>query len=313
MNRKCSVVTIGVFDGIHRGHAAVLRKVAQTAEKKGLQSIAVTFDPHPLKILYGKHSASSLISLKHRVRLIRELGIGRVFIVKFNKKIANMPPEKFIRDIIIRLLRAKEIFVGEDFCFGKGAGADAAKLRFIGKRLGIKVSVVRHVKKRGRIISSSLIRDLVKTGRIDEVPVLLGRPYSILGTVVSGSKLARSLGYPTANINPHHEAIPTSGVYAVKVKFMGKFYKGVMNIGTRPTFYNHGKDKEPSLEVHIFDFDKRIYGTDLEVIFVKKLRDEKRFKTMESLIEQIKRDEIQARKVLSSFPSNKRQRRCFGG
>lgn len=296
---KHSVVTIGVFDGVHIGHKAVIKKVAMRAKALGANSAVVTFDPHPLKVLSPRHFIPSLISLKHRIKLIKELGIDKVLVMKFDKRMAGMPPAKFIKDIIIKKLNAEEIFVGEDFCFGSRAQADVNALKAIGKRFGLKVNVIRHIKQRGVPVSSSAIRRLVINGIINKASELLGRPYSILGTVVSGSHLGHLLGYPTANINPHHEAIPPSGVYAVRVKFKGRPYKGVMNIGTRPTFYDHGRDKEPSIEVHIFDFNERIYGKDLEIIFVKELRGERKFKQIDSLIEQIKKDSRQARMVLS--------------
>lgn len=294
-----SVVTIGVFDGVHIGHKAIIKKVAMRAKMIGLKSVVVTFDPHPLKVLRPRHFVPSLISLKHRVKLIKDIGIDNVLVMKFSKKIASMPPEKFVNDIIIRRLNAKEIFVGEDFCFGKGAKGHVDILKAIGRMKGLKVNVIQHVKKERVIVSSSLIRRLVVNGQIDKVSRLLGRQYSILGTVVGGSKLARLLGYPTANINPHHEAIPPGGVYAVKVRFKKKLFKGIVNIGVRPTFYDHGRDEEPSIEAHIFDFGYRIYGLDLEILFVKKLRNEKKFKTIDSLVEQIKKDERIARRCLA--------------
>lgn len=294
-----SVVTIGVFDGVHIGHKAIIKKVAMRAKMIGLKSVVVTFDPHPLKILRPRYFVPSLISLKHRVKLIKALGIDNVLVMKFSKKIASMPPEKFVNDIIIGRLNAKEIFVGEDFCFGKGAKGHADVLKAIGQMKGLKVNIIQHVKKEHVIVSSSLIRRLVVNGQIDKVSRFLGRQYSILGTVVSGSKLARLLGYPTANINPHHEAIPPGGVYAVKVRFKKKLFKGIVNIGVRPTFYDHGRDEEPSIEAHIFDFGYRIYGKDLEILFGKKLRNEKKFKTIDSLVEQIKKDERIARRCLA--------------
>src|SRR3989338_3161092 len=299
MSIKNSVVTIGVFDGVHIGHKAIIKKVAMRAKRIGAKSVVVTFDPHPLKVLRPRHFVPSLISLKHRVKLIKELGIDNVLVMKFSKKIASMPPEKFVNDIIIRRLNAKEIFVGEDFCFGKCAKGRADVLKAIGQMKGLKVSIIQHVKKERVIVSSSLIRRLVVSGQINKVSRLLGRQYSILGTVVGGSKLARLLGYPTANINPHHEAIPPCGVYTVKVRFKKKLFKGIMNIGVRPTFYDHGRDEEPSIEVHIFDFGYRIYGKDLEILFVKKLRNEQKFKTIDSLVEQIKKDERIARRCLA--------------
>jgi len=298
MSQKRSVVTIGVFDGIHIGHEAVIKEVVKTARASGLRSVVVTFDPHPMKILNKKHFVPSLISLKHRVDLIKRLGVDKVLVVRFNKRIADLSPEKFIEDIAIRKLAAKKIIVGEDFCFGKGAMAGVEKLGRIARMYSVGLKVVKPVKKDSHIVSSTIIRRLIIEGAIGKASRLLGRPFSILGTVVSGTRLARTLGYPTANINPHHEIMPPSGVYAVKVKFRKRTYKGVMNIGTKPTFYDHGRDLEPTIEVHIFNFHERIYGRDLEITFICKLRREKKFNTIDSLIKQIKEDEAAARALL---------------
>ena len=295
---KRSIVTIGVFDGVHIGHRAVIKEAVRRAGAAGLKSVVVTFDPHPLKVLGARNAPPSLISLKHRIRLIRGLGIDRVMVINFNKKLASMSAGKFVKDLIVKRLCAAAIVVGEDFCFGRGASTDARRLRDIAKKYSVGVKIVKHLKKNGHIVSSTIIRRLVVGGYIKEASALLGRPFSILGTVVGGAALARTLGYPTANINPHHEAMPPSGVYAVRVKLRGRVYNGVMNIGVKPTFYDHGRDKEPSVEVHIFDFRERIYGRDLEVSFVRKLRPEKKFNTIDSLIEQIKRDESKARNIL---------------
>lgn len=298
MKDKGSVVTIGVFDGVHIGHKAIIEKVVKKARQTDRRGVVVTFDPHPLKALHSKHFVPSLISLKHRIDIIKGLGIDEVIVMKFNKRMANLSPERFIEDILIKRLGAEEIIVGEDFCFGKGGCAGVKELKEITGRRSIKVRVVRPVRKNSHTVSSTLIRRLITEGRIDEASRLLGRPFSILGTVVSGTRLARTLGYPTANVNPHHEVMPPSGVYAVKVRFKERLYKGVMNIGIRPTFYNHGHDKEPAIEVHIFNFNEKIYGRDLEINFVRKLRDEEKFNTIDSLIEQIKMDEVMARAVL---------------
>ena len=298
MNKKGSIVTIGVFDGVHVGHQAVIKRAVKKARSYGLKSIVVTFDPHPLKVLDPLHFIPSLISLDHRIGLIKKSGIDEVFVLKFNKRMANISPERFVEDVIIKRMHAREIVVGKDFYFGKGASAGVEKLREIAEKRSVKVEIVKPVRKSSRIVSSTIIRRLVLEGRIREAEQLLGRSYSILGTVVSGTKLARKLGYPTANVNPHHEAIPPSGVYVVKIKSGGRTYGGVMNIGVRPTFYDHGHDKEPTIEVHIFNFHKKIYGKDLEIRFVRKIRDERKFKTKDRLIEQIEKDERSAKALL---------------
>ena len=303
---KRSIVTIGVFDGVHIGHQAVIKKVVARAKAAGAASIVVTFDPHPRKVLGGMHIAPSLISLKHRVNLIKNLGVDKVVVMRFDKRLSGMSAVDFINDVVLKRFNAKEIFIGEDFCFGRNASVGLSVLKKIGEESGLKVNSVRHIKKNGHVVSSSFIRRLVMSGKVKEASLFLGRPYSILGTVVSGAALARSLGYPTANINPHHEVVPPIGVYAVRVKrdcfgpsgLAMTLYKGIMNIGVRPTFYDHGRDIEPSIEVHIFDFHGKIYGKDLEIIFVKRIRSEKKFKTIDSLIEQVKRDVRLARRLL---------------
>lgn len=292
-----SVVTIGVFDGMHIGHQLIIGKVASRAKELNLKSVVITFDPHPLKVLHPKSGVPSLISLDHRIRLIGELGVDILVILKFTKSIANLAPEQFVKNIMIDKIGIKEIYVGDNFYFGKGATAGIEVMRNLAGDFNFKINIIKPIKIDGDIVSSSLIRKLIIKGDIVRALKFLARPVSILGTVVSGSRLARRLGYPTANINPHHEVIPPSGVYAVLVSFKNKLLKGVLNIGTRPTFYGP-RDREPAIEVHIFNFDKRIYGKDLEILFIKKLRDEKRFKNIDDLVSRIRLDEKRARSIL---------------
>lgn len=294
-----SVVTIGVFDGVHVGHSRIISQAVSRAGRIGAESVVVTFDPHPLAVLRPASRAPALISLGHRIRLISRMGPDALVVVPFTKTTAEMRPEDFVRDVLASKLSAREVMVGEDFRFGRGAAADTGEFKRIAGEHGIRVTVVRPVKIAGRVVSSSAIRKAVVSGDIAKASRLLGRPASVLGTVVKGARLARSLGYPTANLNPHHEAIPPSGVYAVRAKLGRKVYGGVLNIGTRPTFYGP-RDRETSIEVHIFGFRGSIYGRDIEVFFEKKIRDEVRFDSAEDLIAQIRRDEAKARAVLKN-------------
>lgn len=294
---KNSVVTVGVFDGVHTGHKKIISKVVQAAKKRKLSSVVLTFDPHPLKILNPKLKVPSLISLKHRIRLLEELGVDDVIVLNFTRSFSRILPEKFVRDILVKKIGAKAIFAGPDFYFGKGAKAGYALLRKLSRTFGFKVKIVKPVKIRGSIVSSSLIREHISKGELGRAAILLGRPVSILGTVVKGTGLAKYLGYPTANVNPHHEAIPPTGVYAVRIKLGSKRFKGVLNIGTRPTFYSP-QDKEPSIEVHIFNFKGDLYGRDVEILFVKKIREERKFKVIADLISAIKNDEKKALQIL---------------
>lgn len=299
-NIRGSIATIGVFDGVHIGHGRIIKEAVRRSKALGLESVVVTFDPHPAKVLNPKAKVPSLASLDHRRTLIEELGIDYLVILKFTRALSRLSPERFIKNILIDKLSSKEIYVGENFYFGKGGKAGIVTLKKLGVKFGFKVRIFRPIRTHGRIISSTLIRQLVVNGDIRKASRFLGRPVSVLGTVVRGSSRARSMGYPTANVDPHHEAIPPSGVYAVRVKYENKFLKGILNIGVRPTFSRAKglEDREPTIEVHIFDFDKLIYGEDIEVIFIKKLRDEKRFKDRQALIRQIKRDEAIARSTL---------------
>ncbi|MDP3804898.1 MAG: bifunctional riboflavin kinase/FAD synthetase [Candidatus Omnitrophota bacterium] len=292
-----SCVTIGVFDGVHIGHRKIIGKVVEAAKRVKLSSVVLTFDQHPLNILNTKSRVPSLISLKHRIKLIEELGVAYLVVLNFTKSFSRIPPEKFVRDILIKKIGAKIIYTGHDFYFGKAAEAGPELLKKLSFKLGFKAEIVKPVKVRGRVVSSSAIRDYISKGELEKAQALLGRPVSILGTVVKGTGLARHLGYPTANVNPHHETIPPTGVYAVRIKFGSRRFNGVLNIGTRPTFYSP-TDLEPSIEVHIFNFVGDIYGKDIEVLFVKKIREERKFKVIAGLVSEIKADEKKALQIL---------------
>lgn len=292
-----SVLTIGVFDGVHLGHRKIIKKVVEDAKKRKTKSVVLTFDPHPAKILHPKERVPSLISLNHRVKLIEELGVDILVILGFSQAMASIMPEDFIKEILLGKFGVREICVGDNFYFGKGGDAGIGELKRLGRSFGFKVNVIRSIRVGRNTVSSSLIRKLIISGELRKASKFLGRTVSVLGTVIGGARLARELGYPTANLNPHHEVIPPSGVYAVFVNFRDKSYKGVLNIGLRPTFYAP-RDQESAIEVHIFDFKEKIYGYDLEVFFIKKLRDELIFDDKDELVEQIKKDEKAARNTL---------------
>lgn len=295
---KGAVIAIGVFDGVHIGHRKIIKSAVGRAGKLGLKSVVLTFDPHPMKVIRPGAKVPSLISICHRVRLIKEIGAAAVVILKFTKAVARMSAGEFIGDVLIKRFGMKELYVGQDFRFGAGAVTGIKDLGLLASAYDFRLNVVKPVKADRQIVSSSAIRRLIMKGDIRKAQKFLGRPVSVLGTVVSGARLARELGYPTANINPHHEVIPPSGVYAVRVRLNKDMLNGVLNIGFRPTFYGP-RDKEPSIEVHIFDFNKRIYGKDLEIFFVRKIRDESRFADKDALVEQVRKDENAARSILN--------------
>jgi riboflavin kinase/FMN adenylyltransferase len=291
-NIEKSAVTVGVFDGVHIGHQKVIKRAVSRARKIGGKSVVVTFDPHPAKVLNPKARVPSLTSLNHRIRLIGRLGADYLVIVRFTKALSRIAPHEFVRKTLIGKLGMRELCVGENFCLGRGGKTGVKELASIAKELCFALRAIKPVRIRGRQVSSSGIRHLIVEGNLAAASRSLSRPVSILGTVVKGSRRGRILGFPTANINPHHEAIPPSGVYAVFVSFGKKVYDAVLNIGVRPTF---GQEIDPTIEVHIFDFWGTIYGKDLEISFARKLRDERRFSNRHELASQIVRDAESAR------------------
>ncbi|GAF74076.1 unnamed protein product [marine sediment metagenome] len=219
-----------------------------------------------------------------------------LLLLKFTNLFSKLSAEDFVKNILVEKIGAREIMMGRGFAFGKKKLGDISFLRQLNKKYGFVVTELQMAKSSGMLISSTRIRKLIINGKIAKASKLLGRPVSILGTVKRGAKMGRILGYPTANINPHHEAIPPSGVYAVLVRFNKKTFGGVLNIGRRPTFYEYS---EPTIEVHVFNFKKFIYNKDLEIEFVEKIRDEKRFPNRAGLIDRIGLDEKRAKKILN--------------
>lgn len=292
-----SVVAVGVFDGVHIGHARLIGKVVRRSHELGCKSIVVTFEPHPAKLLRRDEYTPTLIATAHKIRLIGELGVDILVILKFSRAFSRLTPSRFIRNIIVGGLNAREIYASPKFYFGRGGRAGIAELRRIAAPYGIRVHIIAPAKVSGTVVGSSRIRRLILRGDLETAARFLGRDVSVLGTVVAGSRFGRTLGYPTANINPHHEVVPPSGVYAVMIRLNGKDYKGVLNIGTRPTFYSP-RDSEPTIEAHIFGFKGDIYGRDVEVFFKEKIRDEIRYKDRDALIERIRMDCRLALKIL---------------
>jgi len=286
---SCPVVALGVFDGVHLAHRRLLYSVVKKAAAIKGRSVVMTFSPHPQK-------EPSLYSLPHRLKLIEKEGINTAIVVNFNKRFAGLSAEDFIRKILVTKLKAAYVFIGENFRFGRGAQGNYKTLREFSRRYNFGVGVCRTLKINRRPVSSSYIRRLITGGKLKEAARLLSRPVSVLGTVVKGVSLGRKLGFPTANIDPHHEVLPPSGIYAVQVILGKRKMKGVCYIGSRPTFKNRPLK---NIEVYIFNFKENIYHRDLEIHFVKRVRGDMRFSSKELLIKQIKKDLIIARGILS--------------
>jgi len=289
-----TVVTIGIFDGVHLGHRQVIENTCRLARDMRAPGVVLTFSSHPGKTLDTGNAPPLISSTEHKLKLIEALGADYCILPDFKRELSTLSPERFVREILVDTLKAKGICVGHDFVFGKDRAGNINFLKELGRRLDIKVVVLEPVKMEGKIISSSLIRRMIIKGELEDAGRLLGRPVSILGTVVEGKQRGRKLNYPTANIDPHHEAIPPPGVYCVRAEYGKNTYKGILNIGTAPTF----DVNEDRIEVHLFDFDKDIYGDEVEVIFVEKIREELKFSTVRDLAEQIRADEDKARKIL---------------
>lgn len=279
---KSPVVALGVFDGVHRGHLRILKDTVRKARDIKGTSMVLTFWPHPQK-------EESLYSLEHRLRLIEGLGIDVCAVINFNKDFLKISAFDFVKKILVDRVGTSNIRVGRNFRFGKNAEGDIETLKRLSKQFNYKLKVFKMSRINDKPISSTCIRSLIKKGNLAMAQKLLMRPVSIMGTVIKGVSLARKLGYPTANINPHHEVIPPSGVYAVKIIFNDKKLKGICNIGIKPTF-NRVPNPDIHIELHIFNFKENIYGKYLEIQFLGKIRNERKFKNPAALIKQIKKD-----------------------
>ncbi len=290
-------LAIGVFDGVHPGHRSVLLRALEDAREGGGRAVAVTFDPHPAKILRPSSAPHLLTATAHKLRLIRALGIESVLVIPFNAQFAATPPEDFILELHTSCHPLREICVGHEWCFGRGRAGNLEMLRQMGDRLGFDEVGVPAVQIDGEIVSSTAIRAAVEAGDFTRAARFLGRDYSILGAVVRGDQLGRSLGFPTANLAAHNEQFPPNGVYAVTAQLSGQLLKGVVNLGIRPTIGS--ATGEQVLEVHLLDFDREIYGEDIEVTFRTRLRPEQKFPTLDALKSQIALDVAEARRVLS--------------
>jgi riboflavin kinase / FMN adenylyltransferase len=284
-----AVVALGVFDGVHRGHSKILKSVVRQARKIKGTSVVLTFWPHPQK-------EESLYSLNHRLRLFKDLGIDTCIVVDFNSRFALMSAEAFIINVLIDKIGSGYIYIGRDFRFGRDAQGDAGLLSKFARSNKFKVKSFAIIQVNQKPISSTIIRRLIKKGNLAVSEKLLGRRVSVLGSVIKGTGLGRRLGFPTANINPEHEVIPPVGIYAVKIIVCGKNYNGICYIGSRPTIDE--KNKAIQIEVHIFNFHKNIYGKLLEIKFIKLIRLDKKFASLEDLSIQIQKDIILCRKIL---------------
>ena len=291
-------LAIGVFDGVHLGHQAVISTSTSHAGSADGTPVVITFDPHPLKVLRPRNAPHLLTATQHKIALIRDLGVEHLLVINFDKKFAATPPENFIEQLVIHSRPLREICVGHEWSFGKDRRGNLDLLKKLGAQFDFDVVGIPPVKVNGAVVSSTAIRQAVEKGDFAKAAAMLGRDYTILGTVKAGDKLGKKLGYPTANLSAHSEQFPPNGVYLVEARIQGVFYHGVVNLGYRPTI-SSGKS-ERVLEIYLLDFDRDIYGENVEVRFVRYLRPERKFDSLEALVGQIELDVRQARELCAS-------------
>ena len=286
------VLTIGNFDGVHLGHQEVLRQVSEQAKELGLPSTVMTFDPQPLELFAKDKAPARLTRLRDKFVQLSKLNIERLLCVNFNHKFANQTPEAFISDLLVERLGVKFLVVGDDFCFGQNRKGNFAMLQEAGKKYGFEVVSTQSFRLAKLRVSSTAIRQALAQDKLDAAAEMLGRNYSISGRVSHGRKLGRTIGFPTANIPLKRCVSPVSGVYTVEALGLGdEPVGGVANIGNRPTV----NGVRQQLEVHLFDFKANLYGKQLEIVLLDKIRDEHKFESFEALKQQIELDAEAAR------------------
>ncbi len=299
---KRPVLTIGNFDGVHLGHRAILEIVVDRARSLGGEAILLTFEPHPRKIVQPDRPPSLLATLEQKAELLDAAGIDVLIVESFDLEFAQTPPEVFVNEYIQRRIAPTEVYVGYDFHFGRDREGSMRLLAETGPRLGFSVTVIPEITMGERDVNSTRIRDLLGTGQVKEAAELLGRPFSVRGSIVEGMKRGRGMGFPTANLAPDNEMLPHAGVYICAVRFLddgdpgrGEVIPAVTNLGYRPTF-----DDQRSLvaEAHLMDFSGDLYGRKVDLDFLERLRPEQKFESIDELKVQIGRDVDTARSWL---------------
>ena len=291
-------LAIGVFDGLHVGHQAVIGCALESARQSSGHAVVVTFDPHPVRVLRPEKAPRLLTSTRHKVKLIEKLGVDAVLLLEFTLEFSKTAPEIFIEKLAQAAQHLNQICVGQEWTFGANRSGSIRLLEKMAPKLGFQVASVAPILVDQRVVSSTLIRSAVEGGDLQSAAKYLGRDFTILGTVTEGQQLGRRLGFPTANLQAHNELFPPDGVYAAKAWFREQEYGGVVNIGIRPTIENESGER--TLELHLFDFDQQIYGEDIEVAFVQYLRAEQKFAGVDELRGQIRRDAELARQIYHS-------------
>ena len=298
MTRRGSIVTVGSFDGVHLGHRAVLGEIARRGREAGLRSVLVTFDPHPLEVVNPPAAPSLLTVGAERLEILAQQTLDEVRLLAFDRRIASLAPEEFVREILLERCGMRALVIGHDHGFGRGRSGDVNTLRTLGARHGFEVDVVAPVDRGAQRVSSSLIRRAVAGGDLDTARALLGRPYSVSGAVQQGAQRGRTIGVPTINLAPPsaRKLLPPDGVYAVRVETPFGRFGGMLNQGTRPTF----GETTRTLEAHLFGFDGDLYGRAVRLDWIRRIRDVRRFASAEELKAQLAHDRASAEAALAS-------------
>ena len=285
------VLALGNFDGVHRGHAKIIELVRCRADERGVTAVALTFDPHPSRIVRPDKAPPLLMTGAQKLAALGDAGMAGIAVVRFTQALSRWEPEAFVRAVLVEWLRVSEVWVGANFLFGHDRAGNFSVLRSLGARYGFRAEKIDPVRYREFVVSSTRVRRLVAEGRVDEAGALLGHHYMLEGTVTRGAGRGRQLGFPTANLSTDNELFPPNGVYATAVLMDGEIHASVTNVGVRPTFGASG----PVVESHIFDVDRDLYGCRIRVAFVQRLRDELAFSDGDALRVQIARDCDEAR------------------
>ncbi len=296
---KNAVITIGTFDGVHEGHKAILQEVVNHAKNAGGESVLLTFEPHPRKLLFPDQPLGIITPLSKKLQLITDTGIQHIVVVPFTKDFAGFSAEEYIENFLVGIFNPHSIIIGYDHRFGHDRKGDLQLLEKCAVAGGYKLIEIPPQLIEHAAVSSTKIRHAILDGRLEDASQMLGRYYSLTGTVAHGKKLGRTLGYPTANLEPNEpeQIIPANGIYAIRAMHAGQLYDGMLSIGFNPTVTDK---KELKIEANLFGFDKDIYGDELELFFVKKLRDEQKFPSLEALVHQLDEDKKATIQVLAA-------------
>jgi riboflavin kinase/FMN adenylyltransferase len=296
------VLALGNFDGVHRGHVKIAERVRRVADERAATAVAMTFDPHPSRVIRPDKAPPLLMTTQQKLEALSKAGIQGVAIVRFTSEMSRWDPETFVRSVLVEWMRAAEVWVGANFLFGRDRSGNFSMLRSLGARYGFRAEKIDPVRYKDFVVSSTRVRRLIAEGRVDEAGALLGHHYYVDGSVIQGQRRGRQLGFPTANLCSDNELMPPAGVYATVAQIDGIYYPSVTNVGVRPTFEeaNTGRG-QVTVEAHLFDFGQDLYGRRLRLEFVQRLRDERRFESVDALRAQIGIDCAQTRALFDSM------------